>query len=464
MSTPDIKADKIEEKIIRTIDENREVIIDFARDIFDNAELGYKEFRTSRKFSEFLKKLGLSIEDNLAITGVKGHLNSEKDFTVSLIGELDALRIPEHSHFNKETQGAHCCGHHAQIAGVIGAALALSVPEIREKLDGHIEFFAVPAEEYGEIEFKNRLTAEGKIKYGGGKCELIRTGAFDNVDIALVHHSTSDAFKNGKEVEISVGGGTGNGFVSKTIHYEGKASHAAGSPEKGINALNAASLGLQALGMQRETFRDEDCVRVHPILTNGGGLVNVVPATADVETLVRAKNLEAIKDADMKTDRAFKAGAIALGAGVTIKTMPGYLPSLGTDSNEALDRAAVLSSTSKNRPSGENYRITVHEKTEHSGGSTDVGDLEHILPVVQFETGGTKGGLHGTNFEVFDEELSYIVTAKIFALTAYNLLKDGAKIARKIKGGFVPKLSKEEYVAFMDSFIREETLGRSKND
>lgn len=449
--------DTIEEKIIETIDKNRQVIIDFARDVFDNAELGYKEFRTSKKFADFVKALGLSTEENLAITGVKGHLNSEKDFTLSLIGELDALRIPEHPHFNKETQGAHACGHHAQLAGVIGAALALSVPEVKEKLDGHVEFFAVPAEEYGEIEFKNQLTAAGKIKYGGGKCELIRTGAFDKVDLALVHHSTSDHYKDGELIEISVGGGTGNGFVSKSIHYEGKAAHAAGCPERGINALNAATLGLEALALQRETFRDEDCVRVHPILTNGGGLVNVVPATSDVETLVRAKNLDAIKDADRKTDRAFKAGVVALGAGVTIKTMPGYLPSLGTDSNEALDRAALLASQSANN---KNYRITVHQKTEHSGGSTDVGDLEHILPVVQFETGGTRGGLHGTNFEVFDEELSYIVTAKIFALTAYNLLKDGAKIARQVKSGFTPKLTKEEYIQFMDSFIREEKIER----
>ena len=117
------------------------------------------------------------MQEGLAITGAKGYLNREKkdNFSLALIGELDALRIPQHAHANPETQAAHCCGHHTQLAGVIGAAIALSDKEVAAALDGQAVFFAVPAEEYGEVEFKNSLKAEGKIKYGGGKCELIRS-------------------------------------------------------------------------------------------------------------------------------------------------------------------------------------------------------------------------------------------------------------------------------------------------
>ena len=139
---------------------------------------------------------------------------------------------------------------------------------------------------------------EGKIQYGGGKCELLRIGAFDDVDLCLAHHSINEG--------ISFGSGSNNGFVSKVIKIKGKASHAAGSPEKGVNALSAASLGLQALGLNRETFRDEDCVRVHPIMTKGGDLVNVIPDQVVLETLVRGKTLEAFADASAKTDRSFK--------------------------------------------------------------------------------------------------------------------------------------------------------------
>lgn len=72
----------------------------------------------SQKAKEFLEKLGLKVEDGFAITGVKGYLNPEKkeNTSLALIGELDALRIPEHKYVNPETQAAHCCGHHAQLA------------------------------------------------------------------------------------------------------------------------------------------------------------------------------------------------------------------------------------------------------------------------------------------------------------------------------------------------------------
>ena len=167
--------DKTEQKIVDIIDAHRNEIIAFAKDIYTHAELGYKEYRTAEKFASFMKNLGLETKEGLAVTGVKAYLNEEEKTNVSLalIGELDALRIPEHKYANPETQGAHCCGHHAQLAGVIGAALALTNEDVKKELDGQVVFFAVPAEEYGEIEFKNSLTAQGKIEYGGGKCELI---------------------------------------------------------------------------------------------------------------------------------------------------------------------------------------------------------------------------------------------------------------------------------------------------
>ena len=435
--------DKIEEKIIKIIDDNREKIVDFARDIYTHAELGYKEFRTAGKFADELKALGLETKEGLAVTGVKGYLNQDKKDNVSLalIGELDALRIPDHKYANEETSGAHCCGHHSQLAGVVGAALALADKEVAAALDGQVVFFAVPAEEYGEIEFKNKLKNEGKIRYGGGKCELIRIGAFDDIDINLAHHTAI-----GNEVVIRKG--SGNGFVSKVIRYKGKAAHAAGSPHLGVNALNAASIGLTALQYQRETFQDKDTVRVHPIMTKGGDLVNVIPNEAVIETLVRANNTDAILDASKKTDRAFLAGAVAVGAQGEIETMPGYLPTIPVDAPEELVEAARLAADDK-------YNVNVFDGTNKpSGGSTDVGDLQHIQPVFTFNTGGAAGsGLHSVDFDINDEELAYIVTAKIFALTTYRFLKGGAAAARKLVNDYKPIFTKQEYIDFMESMI-----------
>ena len=113
--------DQTEKLIIDIIDQHRDEIIEFARDIYTHAELGYKEFRTSQKFVNKMKELGLHTETGFAITGVKAYLNEEKkeNASLALLGELDALRIPEHAYVNPETDAAHCCGHHAQMAGGI---------------------------------------------------------------------------------------------------------------------------------------------------------------------------------------------------------------------------------------------------------------------------------------------------------------------------------------------------------
>ncbi len=91
--------DQTEALIIETIDRHREEILEFARDIYSHAELGYKEFQTSGKFVKKMEQLGLRTEKGFAITGVKAYLNEDKkeNASLALLGELDALRIPEHA-------------------------------------------------------------------------------------------------------------------------------------------------------------------------------------------------------------------------------------------------------------------------------------------------------------------------------------------------------------------------------
>ncbi len=205
----------------------------------------------------------------------------------------------------------------------------------------------------------------------------------------------------------------------------------------------------------RETFRDKDTVRVHPIMTKGGDLVNIIPNEAVIETLVRANNTEEILDASEKTDRAFLAGAVAVGAQVEIETMPGYLPTIPVDAPDELVEAAR-----------DKYNVNVFDGTDKpSGGSTDVGDVQHIQPVFTFNTGGTSGsGLHSVAFDIDDEELTYIVTAKIFALTAYRFLKGGAEAARRLVDDYKPVFTKQEYIDSMESMISVKTGGEPHFD
>jgi amidohydrolase len=436
--------DSIQQRIIERIDKNREEILTFARDIYTHAELGYKETRTASQFAEKLRALQLTkIETGLALTGVKGYLKPHEVSngpTLSLLGELDALRIPTHPQANPETQAAHCCGHHAQLAGIYGAAIALSDPDVAAALDGNVVFFAVPAEEYGEIAFKNQLREQGKIRYGGGKCELIRIGAFDDIQLNIAHHSSTEG--------LYVGNGSSNGFVSKVIRFLGRASHAAAAPHRGVNALNAATIGHTALQFQRETFKDEDAVRIHPILTKGGNLVNVVPDEVVLETLVRAKNINAILDASKKTDRAYRAGADAVGAGYIIETLPGYLPQIPTPPHPAILEALKLTVPGK--------EVRLVDTQNHDPGSTDVGDLQHIQPVLCFGTGGVGGSIHTPGFCITDEDEAYLLTAKLFALAAYALLKNNAEQARSVIDSYTATFTKEQYVSYLDALMTTE--------
>src|SRR5919204_78871 len=164
------------------------------------------------------------------------------------------------------------------------------------------------------------VRAEAPGRAGDGPTFAL-LGELDDVDLAMMIHLTSRPEDGKSGVPVS-----NNGCLVKTIRYVGRASHAGGAPHMGINALYAAQVGLTALNAIRETFRDEDTIRVHPIITHGGSQVNVIPGEVRLETYVRGRTVDAILDAQTKVDRAFKAGALALGARVEIETLPGYMP------------------------------------------------------------------------------------------------------------------------------------------
>lgn len=437
----------IEERILRVIDLNRQKIIDFAEDIFEHPELGFKEKRTAEKIAENLEALGLPVRRNLAVTGIKGYLKKDpakKNITVAISADLDAVKAPFHPKADPVTKAAHACGHHAQMSTLFGAAIALSDPEVAAALDGDVVFFGIPAEEYGEIAFKSGLKEQGLIQLLGGKPELIRIGEFDEIDIAICHHTDF-----GGKYAATIGSGSSmNGFVSKIVRYIGKEAHAAGAPHEGINALNAAVIGLSALNAQRETFRESDTVRIHPIITKGGDLVNVIPSEVIIEALVRARTLEAILDANTKATRAFEAGAYAVGAKVKIIDQPGYLPRI----LEA-DHSAITEAAGKLVPEEE---IHISDKSEHITASNDFGDVSHLIPVLSFSTGGFAGVGHGADVRVTDPETAYILPAKIAALAIYDLLRDHAGKAKKLREEFKPKLTKEGYLEFINSLVKSQ--------
>ena len=436
--------DRIEQRILQLIESHSKDIIEVGRDVYRNAELGYKEHRTSALIREKLESLGIVCGENLAVTGFKGYLKPKDAGSpvLAVIGEMDGLPISNHICANPETGASHCCGHNAQIAALIGAAIALSDPQVKEALGGNIVFMAVPADEYVDMEFHMELQKKGVICYGGGKSELIRIGAFDDVDLAVGHHTVCNT--NG----YLLANGTTNGFVNKTVHFYGKAAHAADRPQEGINALNAAQLMLHAIDLQRETFRDQDAVRIHSILTEAGTATNVITERACVESSVRAKRIDALRDASRKYDRAVRAGAVALGCRAEIITTPGYLPVHPLQDTHWMEQ--VLEDLSiEAKAHGHDYSVGYRRQDFHEAGSTDFGELSSLLPVYQFRTGGYKGALHNADICVTNEQLAYVEAAKAFALLSYRLMKDRAQGAKETIEHFTPAITKEQYFAYM---------------
>ncbi|WP_160134878.1 amidohydrolase [Halococcus salsus] len=434
------------EAVCTAIDEHRDDLIDLARAVAAEPELGYKEHATTTKVVDAFEGMGLAVERDLAITGARATTPAETEpdedsFTIAVLGELDALVNWEHPMADPETGACHACGHHAQLANLVGTAYGLTATGLLDELDGTVEFLAVPAEEYLDLEYRRSLVGE-EIEFLGGKQELIKRGYFDHVDCATMVHADADT--PGREVLTR---SSTNGFVGKFVTYRGRSSHAGAAPEEGTNALNAAMLGMNAVHAQRETFADEDNVRVHPILTKGGDGVNVVPADVRMESYTRARTTEAVTEANTAVNRALESGAMAVGADVTIEDYPGYLP-FETDETmiEAYEANAVAELGAE----------AIDISDPHTTGSTDMGDVTQVVPGVHPMIGGFEGTPHTPEFRAVDEEMAYVIPAKLTACMVVDLLADDeakASIRRAKRGKHTP----EEYLELVRGMRRTVT-------
>jgi amidohydrolase len=426
------------------IDAKADDLVTIAKTILKNPEPGFRELKTAKLVAEQFGALGMQPRSGLAITGVRADASGTAPGpTMAVLGELDSLIVGEHPHADPVTNAAHACGHHCQIAMMLGAASALTNSDILDSLAGRIAFMAVPAEEYIEIEFRDGLRQAGKIEFLGGKPEMVRLGEFDDVHLAMMLHTTS----NPAEQQMCISN-TNNGSVAKRIQFLGRAAHAGGAPHLGINALNAAMMAMTAINFNRETFRDEDSIRVHPIITKGGEAVSAVPADVRMETFVRGRTLEALMDANAKVDRALRAGAMAVGADVKIQTIPGYMPLQQHKGMAEIFRANAADLVGEENVSYVNHR----------GGSTDMGDISHLMPVIHPYVGGAVGLGHGATYVIEDYSLAVIKGAKALAYTVIDMLGDNASQGNSIVGGQRPDMTIPEYLKFMRNLASEETF------
>ena len=415
------------------VDKYTKLILEAERYVWCNPETGYKEFKTSKYLSEQFEKLGYTLTYATGITGFYTVIDTGRPGPeIMILGELDSIICPAHPQADPATGAVHSCGHNAQCAALLGVAAALTEPDVTKDLCGRIRLCAVPAEELLELEYRNKLKAEGIIKYLGGKSEFLSRGYFDGVDIAFMVHTSGSYGVLGGSV----------GCIAKNIVYKGTAAHAGGSPWNGRNALYAATCGINAVNALRETFKDSDLLRFHPIITHGGDMVNAIPETVSIETYVRGKSYEAMVAANKRIDQALIGAALSLDNNVEIIDIPGYAP-LKNDENmmKLAQEAAQIALPER----------SFFYKEDFSTGSTDMGDLSCIMPVVHPYAGGAEGNAHGNNYYITDPIAACVDCAKWQLTMLKLLLENNAQRALKIKNDFTPLFTKDEFLSYQDA-------------
>lgn len=418
------------------LDSLRKEMIELSEEIFKNPELGFKEFETNKLICEKLEKYKINYTNDIAITGIKATIDSKKEGPhIALLCELDSVPSTEHKYLGKRDNCAHSCGHYAQVGMMLGTFLALKESNIIDELGGKISFIATPAEEYCDFDYRENLVKENKLSYISGKQEMIKLNTFKDIDLVLSAHAMPPGTGHFAEVNSSL-----NGFLGKKITFRGVSAHAGLNPSDGVNALNAANVALNAIAYLRETFKEEDAIRVHYVISDGGASVNSVPDKVTIDMYIRAKTLDAIMDVNKKVDRAFRGGALAIGAEVEITNTGGYLP-LTQDENltqavkdnmlKFMDKDKILSDC-------------------HSFASGDIGDLSYLVPTVQIGVSGFAGRVHGNDFRTEDTHIAYELPITYFTETVKDLLRDNGRRTKEILSNYKQRLTFDQYIKLLN--------------
>lgn len=416
-------------------------ILEAERHIWRHPESGFREWETSRYLEGIFEGAGYALTRPGDIPGFYADLDTGRPGPkILILCELDALVAPRH--FEAADNGrAHACGHHAQCAAMVGNPPWRSRKRARSTACA-ARSASWPCRRGGHRNRISRPAApQGVIRYLTGKAEFLHRGYMDGVDLAYMFHTGV------LERHKFVCNAGSNGLIVKTARYEGVAAHAGGCPDRGVNALYAASLGLSAVNALRETFRDQEHIRVHPIVTSGGDSINIIPSLAQVETFVRGASIQTIADASRKVNRALAAGALALGARLRVTDYFGYAPLHNAPALAELARECMRTLVGED---------AVCRDQSWGCGSTDMGDLSGIIPCIHPHIAGAAGASHGDDYHIADAQTACVLSAQGQLLLAVELLRDDARRAREVIASFTPLYpDKEAYFRDIDRFFAD---------
>mgnify|MGYP001197482985 CR=1 FL=1 len=313
--------------------------------LYKNPELGYEEYKSSKKIIEFLKK-------NVSIKNFEYF----RDLPTAFVGKLNGKKTSEENiaiciEYDALPGIGHACGHNIISSIGLGAMYLLS--KNKNKLTTDVAIVGCPAEEIIPLTFKNGG--------GGGKIKLIEKGVFNKTKAALMIHP---ATRN--EVDPLM-------IAVKQIDVEfyGKAAHASGSPYVGKNALDAQILAYNSISVLRQQLKSTE--KVHGIITDGGESANIIPDYTRSSWMIRAQKTQELKKLETKIIKCFKSAGLATGCKVNIIEGNGIYENLVTDKK----LADIFNKYSK--------ELSIDMKTnkdfdQSKNGSTDFGNISKLIP------------------------------------------------------------------------------------
>lgn len=309
-------------------------LVEISHEIHDDPEIAFEEVRAANLVAGALRDAGFTA--TVGAFGVDTAIDAsfgDGEFVVAICAEYDALPVI-----------GHACGHNVIAAAGLGAAIALAA--IADDAGLTVKLLGTPAEEHG-----------------GGKVLMLEGGAWEDATVSLMVHGAPG-------IDVRCESFATQAVDRFQITYTGRPAHAAAAPDKGVNALDAATIALTAIALLRQQL--PGTVRTAAVITQGGEVTNIIPARTVLQAEVRSFDLDELRDAKRRVMACFEAGALASGCSwEQVRTEPRYDPLVQeplladawNDALTELGREPIAFSGM-------------------AGGSTDMGNVSQVVPSI----------------------------------------------------------------------------------
>lgn len=368
-------------EIICEIEKIKEVLWDINDYIYNNPELGDKEFKAVEKLTSFLEKHSFNIEIGIA--------NRETSFKAEFDSGIEGPTIAYMCEYDALPEIGHGCGHN--MIGTMSAGAGVALSKVIDQVGGKIIVFGTCAEETN-----------------GAKVDMAEQGVFDNVDVAMMVHPNNITCESGRSLAME----------AIEFDFFGQTSHAAASPEKGINALDAVILTFNGINALRQHVTSD--VRIHGIISEGGVAANIVPDKAVAKFYVRAAKKKYLKEVVEKVKNVARGAALMTGTRLEISNYESSFDDMNTNKN-------LSKAFNKNL---EMIGVKDIKRREEIGGSIDMGNVSYVTPAIHPMIGIGNTNLVSHTIEMAEATITneaheaILKGAIALACTGYDVISD----------------------------------------